>query len=108
MKEWLKTHWKACVFILSGLFMLSAWFYASHDWERTRLAKETDKAVVALEEKIKSQDKAMESIYTSTNKKVTEQNAEIRKSVEYLDGDAVAAELAALLNEYRRERDGGG
>lgn len=107
MKEWLKAHWKACALVLLGLFILSAWFWASHDWERARMAKETDKAVVSLEEKVKSQSKTVERIYTSTKKKVAEQNADIKKNVKNLDGDAVAAELITLLGEYRRERDGG-
>lgn len=39
---------------------------------------------------------------------VTADNVAIQKHVENLDGESVAAELVALLDEYRRERDGGG
>lgn len=105
MKEWFKTHWKACALVLLGFFILSACLGVFNGKEMAQLAKETDKAIVSLEENIKSQDKAVERIYASTKKKVAEQNAEIRKNVKNLDDDAVAAELTALLNEYRRERD---
>lgn len=95
---------KKIALIAIGSIALCVGLYFTAVSQTRRTQKATDTAIAAAEKTVASADKAITKIYEVTKKKVVSDNASIQKRVENLDGDAVAAELTALLGEYRRER----
>lgn len=87
-------------------------FYKSTAWIKYRnayrLCAHSTEAVRSAETMAASADKVITKTYETAKKKVMADKVAIQKHVENLSGDAVASELITLLDEYCRERDGGG
>lgn len=92
------------IFTVLILCVCLAFWWVIQPSDVRQTGKETGAAVSKLEMAIKSQDKAVERIVTDARGEVAVNNEKIQKDVSALDGNAVAGELMALVEQYRRER----